>query len=133
MFDQTVHVVLNPIDATRAREFEEFMADVVLPAARAQRPELVGRMRMLKADTERQDAAVITYVFLFDGGSLTDEWDLESLLVDHYGQAEGARLLQQWLALFVAVARWREALGNADSDDPQVWWSCTPVVAAGTV
>src|SRR3712207_2490260 len=48
MSDQQTHLYLTPVSAERAEEFERFLLDVVAPAVAAQRPELVGRWRLLR-------------------------------------------------------------------------------------
>jgi hypothetical protein len=65
---EQVHLVLTPVRADRAADFERFVADI-LPALRAQRPELDSRWRLMRA-TGTQDG-IVTYAFLLQGGSLT--------------------------------------------------------------
>ena len=67
--------------ADRVAAFEEFLVKVQ-QAVEAQRPDLEGRWRVLKA-TEAGD--VTTYAFIFEGGDLEADWDLRTLMPAHYG------------------------------------------------
>jgi hypothetical protein len=40
----------------------------------------------------------VTYVFLFEGGDLEEDWALEKLLPPHYGAEKAEQLLEEWLA-----------------------------------
>ncbi len=48
MSDQQTHIYLTPVSADRAQEFERFSLEVVEPAVATQRPDLVGRWRLLR-------------------------------------------------------------------------------------
>ena len=132
MDDQITHVALNPVAADRAEEFERFVSETVVPAIHVQRPDLEGRWRCLRSTTpEPADTGVVTYVFLFDGGDLDQDWDLNKLLPPHYGAERADQLMAQWLDTFASRERWTAALG--DSDEAQMVWSAIPVaVQAGS-
>jgi hypothetical protein len=127
MSDQQTHVILNPVRTDRAEEFERFLRETVVPAVRARSPELDGRWHVLRA-TEPDGDGVVTYVFLFDGGDLDDDWDLGTLLPAHYGTEEGERLLDEWLGTFAPRSEWAGLLADEDDDGPQVGWTLTPVL-----
>jgi hypothetical protein len=105
-------VAVNNVIADRAEDFQQWLAAVVLPAVRAQHPELEGRWQVLRS-AEPEDGAVV-FVFLFTGGSPAD-WDLRPLLENALGQ-DGA------------------AAAFADFDgmlqQPQSGWWCQPVQLA---
>ena len=127
MFEQPTHIYLNPVAGDRAGDFERFLTEVVVPAVRAQRPELEGRWHVLKADAaEESDGAVATYAFVFDGGPL-DDWELEDLIPAHYGEEEGQQLLSSWLESFVPLSQWLATLGGADAG-PQLGWTFTAIL-----
>jgi hypothetical protein len=123
MFDDTTHVYLTLVSADRADDFDRFLGEVVMPAVDACRPELSGRWRALRPDTP--DGDVVTYVFLFDGGDLAKDWDLEPIFAEHFGAEQARRYLEQWNDLTVPVRHWADGL--EDSDSGQIGWTCTSV------
>ena len=126
MDDQVTHVALTPVAVDRADDFERFLSETVDPAVRAQRPDLEGRWRCLRStEPEPGDTGVVTYVFLFEGGDLEEDWALEKLLPPHYGAEKAEQLLEEWLATLAPRERWMAALGG--SDEEQVVWSTAPV------
>jgi hypothetical protein len=126
--DQITHVVLNPVAVDRADDFERFLLETVVPAVHAQRPDLEGRWRCLRSTgPEPADTGVVTYVFLFEGGDLEEDWALEKLLPPHYGAEKSEQLLEEWLDTLAPRERWLAALGG--SDEEQVVWSTAPVAA----
>ena len=78
---EQLHLVLNPVRADRADDFERFLVESVAPALRAERPDLDGRWRVLRS-TQPSDG-VVTYAFIFEGGSLAEHWELDVLLPAH--------------------------------------------------
>ena len=127
MVEQKTHIYLNPVRTDRAVDFERFLAETVVPALRAQRPELDGRWRVLRADdAEGDEGSITTYVFLFDGGRLED-WDLDGILPAHYGREEAERRTRDWLGTFAPRPQWAATLGAGD-DDPQVGWTLSTVL-----
>jgi hypothetical protein len=124
MADQT-HLVLNPVQADRAEEFERFLAEVVAPAVRAQRPDLDGRWQVLRA-IEPSDS-VVTYCFIFDGGSLAQDWELDVLLPAHYGKEEADRMIRDWVETFAPLDPWAESALTSERDPGQVEWTLEPV------
>ena len=126
MSRQPTHIYLNPVASEKADEFEKFLVDVVVPAIRAQRPDLDGRWQVLKpVAPEATDGSICTYAFVFDGGSLEDDWELDNVLPAHYGDEEADRLLSAWLDTFVPLSRWLASLSVDDVDAPQVGWTFT--------
>jgi hypothetical protein len=131
MLQQQTHLYLTPVSADRAEEFERFLLQVVEPAVEEQRPDLVGRWRLLRpSQAESADDTVLTYAFLFDGGDPEEDWDLSKLLPRHYGQEEAERLLQGWTVMFVPFGRWVTAMGESDEDIAQPGWTFTTVAPA---
>ncbi len=119
MSDQ-LHLVLQPVLAARAAEFEDFISDVVNVAVRAERPDLVGRWRVMRA-SEASDG-VVTFAFLLEGGSLTEDWDLGVLLPAHYGEEEADRLFDLWAETFAPLAPWAAAaVATADASTQLAW------------
>ena len=120
MSDQ-LHVVLQPVHAERAGDFERFVSDVVAPAVRVRRPDLDRRWRVMRtADTSN---GVVTFVFLLEGGSLTEDWELGVLLSGHYGEQEADRLFKEWSETFAPLTPWAEAAVSAGQESNQVVWT----------
>ena len=122
---EQLHLGLNPVRSDRTEDFERFLAEVVVPAVRAQRPDLDGRWRVMRASEPAGD--VVTYAFMFDGGSLMQDWDLGILLPAHYGQDEADRLIREWGDTFAPLDAWAEAAVSAGGDSNQMVWTMEPV------
>ena len=125
---EQLHLGLNPVRADRAEDFERFLADVVAPAVRAQRPDLDGRWRVMRA-REPSDG-VVTYVFMLEGGSLAEDWELDVLLPAHYGKEEADRLIGEWAETFAPLDAWAEEAVSAGRDANQVMWTLEAVTLA---
>src|SRR4051794_15853029 len=111
---EPLHLGLNPVRSDRAEDFERFLADVVTPAIRAQRPDLDGRWRVMRTTQSSDD--VVTYVLMFEGGSLADDWELGVLLPAHYGEEEATRLIGDWVETFAPLDAWAEAAVTSGRD-----------------
>ena len=128
MADQTTHIYLNPVAADRSADFEKFLRDIVEPVLQESRPDLVGKYRYLKAtQPDGDEPAVVTYAFIFDGGDLDEDWELNRLLSPRYGDEEAERLLDEWGATFIPLERWLAALGGRADGSGQVGWTFEPV------
>ena len=127
MTDQ-LHLGVNPVQSDRAEEFERFLVEVVVPAVRAQRPELDGRWQVMRTSVPASD--VVTYVFMLEGGSLAEDWELDILLSAHYGQEEADRLIGDWVETFAPLDAWAEAAVASGRDSNQLVWTLEPVTLA---
>ena len=125
---EQLHLALNPVRSDRAEDFERFLAEVVAPAVRAQRPDLDGRWRVMR--TSGPSADVVTYFFMFEGGSLEEDWELGVLLPAHYGEDEANRLIGDWVATFSPLDAWAEAAVTSGQDSNQLEWTLEPVTLA---
>jgi hypothetical protein len=125
MMTGQLHLGLNPVRSDRAEDFERFLADVVAPAVRAQRPDLDGRWRVMRTSGPSDD--VVTYVFMMEGGSLAEDWELGVLLPAHYGEEEADRLIGGWLETFAPLDAWAEAAISSGRDSNQLVWTLEPV------
>ena len=123
---EQLHLGLNPVRSDRAEDFERFLAEVVLPAVRAQRPDLDGRWRVMRSSGRPSDD-VITYAFMLEGGSLAEDWELGVLLPAHYGEEEGDRLIKGWVETFAPLDAWAEAAVSSGQESGQVVWTLEPV------
>jgi hypothetical protein len=128
MMTEQLHLALNPVRSDRAEDFERFLAEVVVPAVRAQRPDLDGRWRVMR--TSRPSADVVTYFFMFEGGSLAEDWELGVLLPAHYGEEEANRLIGDWVETFSPLDAWAEAAVTSGQDSNQLEWTLEPVTLA---
>ena len=124
MSDQ-LHLVLHPVRAERADDFERFVSDVVMPAVRAQRPDLDGRWRVMRA-SEAADG-IVTFAFLLEGGSLDEDWDLGVLLPAEYGEEEAERLLGEWAETFAPLRPWADAAVADGEENNQAVWTLEPL------
>jgi hypothetical protein len=122
---EQVHLGLNPVRSDRAEDFERFLAEVVRPAVRAQRPDLDERWRLMRSSGPSD--GVVTYAFLFDGGSLTEDWELDVLLPAHYGEEEAERLVAEWVETFAPLEAWAEAAVASGRESGQLVWTMEPV------
>jgi hypothetical protein len=125
---EQLHLGLNPVRSDRADDFERFLAEVVAPAVRAQRPDLDGRWRVMRASGPSED--VLTYAFMFEGGSLAEDWELGVLLPAHYGEAEAQRLMADWVETFAPLDAWAAAAAGQDSN--QMMWTLEHVTLTET-
>jgi hypothetical protein len=123
MTNSTTHIYLNPIRTDRVNDFEQFL-DAVKVAVDAQRPDLSGRWQVLR-ETVPDNAAtgVTTYAFIFDGGDLNTDWELNVLLPSHYGDEEAEHLMSGAAGTFATFQDWVAALGEHEDGMPQVGWT----------
>jgi hypothetical protein len=128
MMTEQLHLGLNPVRSDRAQDFERFLAEVVTPAVRAQRPDLDGRWRVMRTSGPSDD--VVTYAFMLEGGSLAEDWELDVLLPAHYGKEEADRLIADWVETFAPLDVWAEAAVSSGRDSNQVVWTLEPVTLA---
>jgi hypothetical protein len=124
---ELLHLVLTPVREDRAAEFERFVAEVVAPAAQAKRPDLNNRWRIMRS-TGPHDG-VVTYALMLEGGSLTEDWDLERVLSAHYGQEKAQSLIQDWVGTLAPIGAWAEAAATAGQEANQATWTLEPVSA----
>jgi hypothetical protein len=118
---EQLHLVLHPVRADRAADFERFLSEVVEPAVRAQRPELGERWRVMRSDVPRD--GIVTYAFLLEGGSLTEDWELDVVLSAQYGEQEAQRLVGEWIDTFAPLDRWAEAAVAEGQENNQTVWT----------
>lgn len=124
MTDQ-LHVVLQPVKAERARDFERFVTEVVAPAVEAERTDLSPRWRVMRSSEAAN--GIVTFAFLLEGGSLTEDWELDALLSAHYGQQEAQRLMEDWANTFAPLTDWADAAVSAGQESNQVVWTLEPL------
>lgn len=125
MTTEMFHLGLNPVRSDRTEDFERFLAEVVAPAVRAQRPHLDGRWRVMRSNEASRN--VVTYVFMFEGGSLAEDWELGVLLPAQYGEEEADRLIKDWVETFAPLEPWAEAAVDAGREENQIVWTLEPV------
>jgi hypothetical protein len=122
---EQLHLGLNPVQSGRAEEFERFLAEVVVPAVRAQRPEFDGRWRVMRTRVPAGD--VVTYVFMLEGGDLAEDWQLDALLSAQYGQEEADRLIRDWVETFSPLDAWVEGAVASGRESNQLVLTLEPV------
>ena len=125
MMTDQLHLGLNPVRADRAEDFERFLSEIVVPAVRAQRPDLDGRWRVMRSSGLSDD--VVTYAFMLEGGSLEEDWELGVLLPAHYGQEEAERLFNEWVETFAPLDAWAQATAASGGEANQAVWTLEPV------
>lgn len=84
-------IAINQVIADRAQDFETFFTIVVQPAVAQYRPHLKDRAAFYRA--AQVEDGVVTYVFLFRGGSL-QEWSIEEILAEAMGKVAAAREME---------------------------------------
>lgn len=124
MTDQ-LHLGLNPVRADRTGDFERFLAEIVAPAVRAQRPDLDGRWRVMRSN--EPSGGVVTYAFMLEAGNLAEDWELDVLLPAHYGKEEADRLLDEWVETFAPLDAWAAAVADSGREANQALWTLEPV------
>ena len=127
MNDQ-LHLGLNPVRSDRTEDFERFLTEAVVPAVRAQRPDLDGRWRVMRTTPTSED--VVTYVFMLEGGTLAGDWELDVLLPAHFGKEEADRLISDWVETFAPLEAWADAALASGPDSGQVALTLEPVTLA---
>jgi hypothetical protein len=125
---EQLHLGLNPVRSDRTDDFERFLAEVVVPAIRSQRPDLDGRWRVMRTSGPSED--VVTYAFMLEGGILAEDWELNVLLPAHFGKEEADRLIGDWVETFAPLEAWADAAAAAGRDSGQVAWTLEPVTLA---
>ena len=124
---EPTHIYLNPVRAGATEEFESFLAKTVAPAVDAHRPHLTGRWQVLRG-TETEDG-VVTYAFVFEGGDLARDWELNLLLAEEYGEEETERLLEEWSSTFAPIDTWTGVAGQRGArEGGQVGWTFEQVL-----
>jgi hypothetical protein len=95
------HISLTHVWSDRADDVERFVQEVIVPLVQRTRPHLADKWQLLRPDGESSDDGVIIYATLFYGEASLDEWDLEPMFVEAFGEEEGQRRNQQFGDLVV--------------------------------
>jgi hypothetical protein len=95
------HIALTHVKADRADDLEKFVQEVIVPLVQRTRPHLAEKWHLLRPDGEPSDDGVFIYATLFYGEASLDEWDLEPMFVEAFGEEEGQRRNQQFGDLVV--------------------------------
>ena len=90
---------VTPVKPGREQEFENFIRDVIVPAARENRPHLMGQWQTLRPESDLHGDGTRAYAFLFYGDAPVEDWDVDTLLTTAFGEDEGERRLRQWTEL----------------------------------
>ena len=96
--ESTSGIAINHVKAGREEEFEAFLRDVIGVAAQRVRPHLVDKFQALRPVKSGVDGPS-PYFFLFYGDDPEEDWDLDRMFREAYGDDEGHRRSQQWLDL----------------------------------
>jgi hypothetical protein len=88
---------VTPVKPGREEEFEAFIRDVIVPAARQHRPHLIGQWQTLRPENDLHGDGTRAYVFVFYGDAPLDDWDVDTLLSAALGEDEGQRRMQEWI------------------------------------
>jgi hypothetical protein len=89
------HIALTHVKADRADDVERLVREVLAPLVQRTRPHLAEKWQFLRPDGEPSGEGVIIYATLFYGEASLDEWDLEPMFVEAFGEEEGRRRNQQ--------------------------------------
>lgn len=96
--DAARYIAINPIKRERYQEFEQFINEVIVPVVERARPQLAGMWQTLRPADTGEDP--VTYAFLFYGDTSLQDWDLDPLFSEVYGDEEGARYSQKLNSFF---------------------------------
>ena len=108
------HIAITPVKPDRQEDFERFIRDVIVPAVRDRRPDLVGSWQTLRpADTEGGSA---NYAFVFYGDFTADDWDLEPVFESAYGAEQGQRYIEQFAEMLVSDQQMISFSGDIPSE-----------------
>jgi hypothetical protein len=91
--DDRQHILLTPVHADKADEFEEWVRTTLEPGVRKARPALDGRWQTLRA-AEASDG-VVFFTFILEGGD-SSEWEIDPLLREANGDDAAARDQERW-------------------------------------
>jgi hypothetical protein len=80
--------------------------------------------------TSPPSGEVVTYVFLLEGGTLDEDWELNVLLPAHFGKEEADRLISDWVETFAPLESWADAALASGRDSGQVAYTLEPVPLA---
>lgn len=83
------------------------------------------RWRVSRSSEARDD--IVTYAFLFEGGSLADDWELDVLLPAPYGAEEAERMAGEWSETFASLRRWADTSVADGLETNQCVWTFDPV------
>lgn len=79
-------VVATQVKAGRDDDFEAFMRDVVVPAEVRVRPQQVGMWQLMRPAADQPEGVSRAWIMTFHGPSTLDDWSLEPLFVEAYGE-----------------------------------------------
>ena len=88
-------MAVTPIRPGKEADFETFVRDVIAPAADQVRPHVSGTVRLLRPVRQPSEGAQTAHVFLFYGDSW-DDYELDSLFREAYGEDIGSQRAQQF-------------------------------------
>ncbi len=123
-------LILNPVEATRASEFEAFVRDVLQPAVQAQQPDIAHKVRLWRASEPEPGASIIIFAFVAEGISSWDDLNLLPVFTAQYGEAEALDLLDTFGSFFVEGREWATAWAAAvaaDEGAQQYGWQMNQV------
>ena len=84
------------VKAGREQEFEDFVRDVVEPAAREAQPEMADKWTMLRPPSPAPDGVEAPYVFLFSGVFPLDQWEIRPMFEAVHGSQRAEELDRQF-------------------------------------
>ena len=113
MTSDQAFLILNPVKAARATEFEVFVRDVLQPAVQAHRPEIAKKVRLWKASDPEPGEALIIFAFVAEGIPSWEDLDLLPSFTAHYGETEAEELLETFGSFFVQGGEWAAAWAAA--------------------
>jgi hypothetical protein len=93
---ERVWVTLNHVKADQRELHEQFVHDILRPAAEQVDPTTVRKVRFLHP-TEQNEDGTYTYIFLMDPFVEGADYSIDNLLNQVYGDAKGQEYFQMWL------------------------------------
>lgn len=85
--DAARYLAVNSIKPELQQEFEQFIREVIVPAVQRTHPELAQMWQALRPAGSGDGPPV--YAFVFYGDTSLEQWDLDPIFQQAYGEEEG--------------------------------------------
>jgi hypothetical protein len=92
-------IAVNRVKEGKEQEFETFLRDTVAPAVEQRRPHQTDMWEVLRPAQNQDSDGTAAYIFLFYGDAPLDDWELDRLFTEAYGDEEATRIGEQWSQL----------------------------------
>ncbi len=120
MSTDPMFVILNPVRADAAEDFETYVREVLSPAVASHQPEMLGKVELWRAsEPEPGDAGIIVYAFLARGVTSWEELELAPAFRSHYGEQQAETELGRFGRFFVDHRAWIGSWSSRELDEDE--------------